>query len=105
MLDLLVRDAAHPRALAFQWHAIAGDLGALAGALGVRGESGLEEAMPQISDADLMMLEGDDPEALAARDAMAERLRSMAWAASLLSDRLSLRHFSHISLDMHALAT
>ena len=39
------------------------------------------------------------------RDAMAGRLRSLAWAAGLLSDRLSLRHFSHITLDVHALAT
>jgi uncharacterized alpha-E superfamily protein len=105
MLDLLVRDAAHPRALAFQWHAIAEDLGALAGALSVRGETGLEESIPQVSDDDLVILEQDGPEARVARDVMAGRLRSLAWAAGLLSDRLSLRHFSHISLDIHALAT
>jgi uncharacterized alpha-E superfamily protein len=105
MLDLLVRDIEHPRALAFQWHAIARDLGALTTSLGVEGETGVDEAIPQVTDADLMVLECDGPEGLRARRAMAERLRSLGWAAGQLSDRLSLRHFSHISLDAQALAT
>jgi uncharacterized circularly permuted ATP-grasp superfamily protein/uncharacterized alpha-E superfamily protein len=105
MLDLLVRDAEHPRALAFQWHAIARDLDTLATSLGITGETGLEEAIPQLSDARLLVLECDGSEAHQARQAMAERLRALGWAAGQLSDRLSLRHFSHISLDAQALAT
>jgi uncharacterized alpha-E superfamily protein len=105
MLDLLVRDSEHPRALAFQWRAIARDLDTLATSLGITGEMGLDEAIPQLTDAKLMALESDGAEAVQARQSMAERLRALGWAAGQLSDRLSLRHFSHITLDAQALAT
>jgi uncharacterized circularly permuted ATP-grasp superfamily protein/uncharacterized alpha-E superfamily protein len=105
MLDLLVRDSEHPRALAFQWRAIARDLEILATSLGITGEMGLDEAIPQLTDAKLMALESDGAEAVQARQSMAERLRALSWAAGQLSDRLSLRHFSHITLDAQALAT
>jgi uncharacterized circularly permuted ATP-grasp superfamily protein/uncharacterized alpha-E superfamily protein len=105
MLDLLVRDSEHPRALAFQWRAIARDLETLATSLGITGEMGLEEAIPQLTDAKLMDLEDDGAEASQARQFMAGRLRALSAAAGQLSDRLSLRHFSHISLDAQALAT
>lgn len=105
LLDLLVRDSEHPRALAFQSRAIARDLETLAQSLGITGEMGLDEDIPQLTDARLMALELDGPEAEEARQAMAEKLRMLSWAAGNLSDRLSLRHFSHISLDAQALAT
>jgi uncharacterized circularly permuted ATP-grasp superfamily protein/uncharacterized alpha-E superfamily protein len=105
MLDLLVRDSEHPRALAFQWRAIARDLETLATSLGITGELGLDEAIPQLSDAKLMALESEGAEAVHARQSMAERLRALSWAAGQLSDRLSLRHFSHITQDAQALAT
>jgi uncharacterized alpha-E superfamily protein len=105
MLDLLVRDSEHPRALAFQWRAISRDLETLATSLGITGELGLDEAIPQLTDAKLMALESDGAEAVQARQSMAERLRALSWAAGQLSDRLSLRHFSHITLDAQALAT
>jgi uncharacterized circularly permuted ATP-grasp superfamily protein len=105
MLDLLVRDSEHPRALAFQWRAIARDLETLATSLGITGELGLDEAIPQLSDAKLMALESEGAEAVHARQSMAERLRALSWAAGQLSDRLSLRHFSHIAQDAQALAT
>lgn len=105
MLDLLVRDSEHPRALAFQWRAIARDLETLASSLGITGELGLDEAIPQLTDAKLMALESDGAEAVQARQSMAERLRALSWAAGQLSDRLSLRHFSHITQDAQALST
>jgi uncharacterized circularly permuted ATP-grasp superfamily protein/uncharacterized alpha-E superfamily protein len=105
MLDLLVRDSEHPRALAFQARAIARDLETLANSLGITGEMGLDEAIPPLTDARLSALESDGPEAKQARQAMAERLRALGWAAGQLSDRLSLRHFSHIAQDAQALAT
>jgi uncharacterized circularly permuted ATP-grasp superfamily protein/uncharacterized alpha-E superfamily protein len=105
MLDLLVRDSEHPRALAFQWRAIARDLETLATSLGITGELGLDEAIPQLSDAKLMALESEGAEAVQARQSMADRLRALSWAAGQLSDRLSLRHFSHITQDAQALAT
>jgi uncharacterized alpha-E superfamily protein len=105
MLDLLVRDIEHPRALAFQWHAIARDLDTLATSLGITGETGMEEEIPQLTDAKLAILECDGEEAVEARLAMAARLRALGFAAAQLSDRVSLRHFSHISLDAQALST
>jgi uncharacterized circularly permuted ATP-grasp superfamily protein/uncharacterized alpha-E superfamily protein len=105
MLDLLVRDSEHPRALAFQSRAIARDLETLNTSLGITGEMGLDEAIPQLTDAKLTALEEEGPEAEQARRAMSERLRALSWAAGQLSDRLSLRHFSHITLDAQALAT
>jgi uncharacterized circularly permuted ATP-grasp superfamily protein/uncharacterized alpha-E superfamily protein len=105
MLDLLVRDPEHPRALAFQSRAIARDLEILSSSLGITGELGLDEAIPQLTDAKLMALESDGAEAAQARMAMAERLKALRWSASQLSDRLSLRHFSHIAQSAQALAT
>jgi len=72
---------------------------------GITGELGLDEAIPQLTDAKLMALESDGAEAVQARQSMAERLRALGWAAGQLSDRLSLRHFSHITQDAQALAT
>ncbi|MBV8803981.1 MAG: hypothetical protein JO042_03015, partial [Sinobacteraceae bacterium] len=66
---------------------------------------GLDEAIPQLTDARLMALESDGPEAAQARQSMAERLRALSWSAGQLSDRLSLRHFSHIAQSAQALAT
>ena len=54
MLDLLVSDAEHPRALAFQSRAIARDLETLATSLGITGEMALDEAIPQLTDARLL---------------------------------------------------
>ncbi|MEA3178757.1 MAG: hypothetical protein QOI59_2280 [Gammaproteobacteria bacterium] len=105
MLDLLVRDSEHPRALAFQYRAIARDLETLNTSLGITGEMGLDEAIPQLTDAKLNALEAEGADAEQARRAMADRLRALSWAAGQLSDRLSLRHFSHITLDAQALAT
>jgi len=105
MLDLLVRDSEHPRALAFQYRAIARDLETLNTSLGITGEMGLDEAIPQLTDARLNALEAEGADAEQARRAMADRLRALSRAAGQLSDRLSLRHFSHITLDAQALAT
>src|SRR5262249_41353749 len=105
MLDLLVRDSEHPRALAFQWRAIGRDLEILGNSLGITGEIGLDEGIPQLTDAKLAALEADGSEAAQARKVMAERLRALSWSAGQLSDRLSLRHFSHIAQNAQAIAT
>jgi uncharacterized circularly permuted ATP-grasp superfamily protein/uncharacterized alpha-E superfamily protein len=104
MLDLLLRDPEHPRALAFLGNALTADLTAVASAL-EGGADGLEELVPELSDEELLFLECDGADAARARLALATRLQALATAAGALSDRLSLRHFSHISLDSQALAT
>ncbi|HEX4051070.1 MAG TPA: circularly permuted type 2 ATP-grasp protein [Steroidobacteraceae bacterium] len=101
MLDLLVRDSEHPRSLSFQCQALTRDL-ALLCAHDAADMQGLGEPLPSLSDADLVALEG--PEAQP-RIALSRALRSLCEAAERLSDRLSMRYFSHTRLDSHALAS
>ena len=105
MIDLLIRDAEHPRALAFQWQAVARDLSALAASCGADAEERLTQPVTSLSDEDLIVLEGHGQDAHTARMALAQCLRSLCDAAEQLSDRLSMRYFSHTWLDTHALAT
>jgi uncharacterized alpha-E superfamily protein len=114
-LDLLIRDTEHPTALAFLSRSLVRDLAALSVALGPGGpmgksstggtaEDALEEAIPALSDAELLSLEVNDEAGERARKSLSTRLRTLATAAGALSDRLSMRHFAHISLDSQALA-
>ena len=103
MLDLLVRDAEHPRAIAFLSRMIDQDLAALAQSQGTMVEDALATRFTAPTNDELSGLEETD--ATAARDAFAERLHALARSAGELSDRLSLRHFAHISFDSHAIAT
>jgi uncharacterized alpha-E superfamily protein len=104
-LDLLIRDMEHPRALAFQNEAIGRDLASLAASLGGQGAETFAGPVPVLEDAELFMLEGVDEAAVEARRAVAGQLRTLAMAAGQLSDRLSMRHFSHTGADVRALAT
>jgi len=105
VLDLLVRDREHPLALTFLSRALARDLEALAASLGTASEDMMEEEPPLLSDEDLLALECDGSQAAHARQLLAARFRNLASAAGALSDRISMRHFAHISLDSQALAT
>ena len=96
-LDLLLRDTEHPGALAFLAHALTRDL------LALSNTDTLEMAVPVLGDEELLALENET--AAAERQALAVRLRAVATAAGTLSDRLSMRHFAHISLNTQALAT
>ena len=103
MLDLLVRDAEQPRAIAFLSRMIDQDLAALAQSQGTMVEDALATRFTAPANDELLGLEEAD--ATAARDVFAERLHALARSAGELSDRLSLRHFAHISFDSHAIAT
>ena len=94
-LDLLVRDAHHPVALAFQWESIEGDLEELAASLKIGRDPGLEGGIPEFTDSELLTLEGNGEEGQAARKGLAAKLRALQVAGVKLSDRLSMRHFSH----------
>jgi uncharacterized alpha-E superfamily protein len=108
-LDLLLRDTEHPGALAFLSRSLMRDLLALSVSLGASSgaaaEDALEAPIPVLADDELLALENENREADRARQALAVRLRAVAAAAGGLSDRLSLRHFAHISLNSQALAT
>ena len=104
-LDLLIRDEEHPRALAFQCEAIARDLASLAASVGGQGVEGFAGHVPALEDTDLFGLERPGEVAVESRRAVAEQLRALAASAAELSDRLSMRHFSHTGADARALAT
>jgi uncharacterized alpha-E superfamily protein len=107
-LDLLVRDGSNPRALAFQVFAIRDSLGRLAQSLGVSADSAVERAfeaaLQPLLEVDLGTLEGSGHGATSARLSFASDLEALAAAAGRLSDRLSLRHFSHVKSDVHTVA-
>jgi uncharacterized circularly permuted ATP-grasp superfamily protein/uncharacterized alpha-E superfamily protein len=94
-LDLLVRDVHHPVALAFQWGSIEGDLEELAASLKIGRDLGLDAAIPEFADSELLTLEGEGDEGQAARKNLAAKFRALQVASAKLSDRLSMRHFSH----------
>ena len=97
-LDLLLRDAEHPAALAFLARTLTRDLEVLH-------TEALDTPVPVLTDDELLALENDTAAAEHARQALAARLRALATAAGALSDRISMRHFAHISLNTQALAT
>jgi uncharacterized circularly permuted ATP-grasp superfamily protein/uncharacterized alpha-E superfamily protein len=94
-LDLLVRDVHHPVSLAFHRNSIARDLEELAASLKISADPGLEAMIPEFTDSELLTLEVESDEAQVSRRALAASLRALHVAAAKLSDRLSMRHFSH----------
>jgi uncharacterized circularly permuted ATP-grasp superfamily protein/uncharacterized alpha-E superfamily protein len=102
VLQLLVRDPKNPRALAFQCSEIDACLAALLATAG--GGSSFEffsQATADACDVDFGALEGAGYTAVATRHAHAQRLTALSNAALLLSDRFSMKHFSHTELDLH----
>jgi hypothetical protein len=91
----LVRDVHHPVALAFQSSAIEGDLEELAASLKIGHDPGLEVTIPEFTDSELLTLESEGNEGQAARKNLAAKLKALHVAGAKLSDRLSMRHFSH----------
>jgi uncharacterized circularly permuted ATP-grasp superfamily protein/uncharacterized alpha-E superfamily protein len=104
-LDLLIRDVQHPRALAFHCEAIARDLASLGASLGSQSVETFDGTVPSFTDEELFALERETPESNAAREALADQLRELSAAAGRLSDRLSMRHFSHTGDAALAVAT
>ena len=105
MLDLLINDPDNPRTLAFQSESIRATLTRLAAALeGIPIDSLIAE-MAALSEVDLGAVEGDGQGASYARQTLISRLETLSAAARGLSDRLSLRYFSHIDSELHAVAS
>jgi uncharacterized alpha-E superfamily protein len=104
-LDLLIRDTEHPRALSFHCEAISRDLTSLAASLGTESVEIFDGIVPSLADEALFALERDAPEAALARESLAAQLGEFSASAGRLSDRLSMRHFSHTGDAAYALAT
>jgi len=107
-LDLLIQDPTHPRALACQWQWVVTDLAALAAAVGGADRAATERLtgqVPALSEQELIALESDGAPHDVARSRLAEQLRALGAATAQVSNRLSMRHFSHSRLDVHSLAS
>ncbi len=105
VLQLLVFDEHSPRALCFQWLAIRRTLADLAQSLGAAPDSQLEAPVARLramAGADVAD-EGED--GAACRKSMREALAALAAAAAGLSERLALRHFSLVDLDLQTVAS
>lgn len=104
VLHLLIRETQNPRGLAFQCAGVRGVLLQMLAAGGVAPEEFFDAAVNDIAETDFGVLEGSGYTAIAARQAFAQRLAALGDAATLLSDRLSMRHFSHTERDLHVVA-
>jgi uncharacterized circularly permuted ATP-grasp superfamily protein/uncharacterized alpha-E superfamily protein len=105
VLDLLINDLGNPRTLAFQWESMRAVLGRLATVLEGIPTNSLQTEMAAIGAIDLNALEDGGRDVNPARQELIERLVSLGAAARGLSDRLSLRYFSHIDMQLRAVAT
>jgi uncharacterized circularly permuted ATP-grasp superfamily protein/uncharacterized alpha-E superfamily protein len=103
-IDLLVYDQSNPRALAFQWHAIDQSLVRIAASLGGTPDDTLDVAVGLVEEMELSGIEGDSTRAQRARQALSAQLDGLAAAAGLLSDRLSLKHFSLMDSNLSMVA-
>ena len=103
-VDLLVFDQSNPRALAFQWQAIDHSLLRVAASLGGTPDDTLDPAVALVQEMEPVAIEGDSTRAERARQTLGERLGELAAAAGLLSDRLSLKHFSMIDAELRMVA-
>lgn len=105
VLDLLLRDPANPRALAYQRENIRSDLLRLAESFDTAADTGLDQPMAAILDADFGVLEGEGQGASYSRQLLAARLHDLSAAVRNLSDDLSLRRFSHMGRQLHTVET
>jgi len=105
VLDLLLRDPANPRALAYQRETIRLDLLRLAESFDSAVDNTLMRPIAAVLDSDFGVLEGEGQGASYARQTLAARLQDLSEAVRRVSDDLSLRHFSHVEREMQVVAT
>ena len=101
---MLVFDQSNPRALAFQWQMIQYSLVRLAASLGGVPEDTLDEAVALVEELQLAAVDATSARAERARQSLAGQLDALAAAAGRLSDRLSLRYFSMVDLEVRTVA-
>ncbi len=102
LLQLLVRDPKNPRSLAFLGREICSVTQQLSDSAGELPTDFFQHAVTDAIETDFGALEGKGCNADVARQAFACKLSGVSEASLLLSDRLSMRHFSHIDLDLHS---
>jgi uncharacterized circularly permuted ATP-grasp superfamily protein/uncharacterized alpha-E superfamily protein len=105
VLQLLIFDAASPRALAFQWRAVRRTLADLAESLGAAADDQLDEPIAQLSAIPLEGIDEDREEGAERRQALSAALGVLGAACARLCERLALRHFSLVDHDLQTVAT
>jgi uncharacterized circularly permuted ATP-grasp superfamily protein/uncharacterized alpha-E superfamily protein len=105
VLQLLIFEQASPRALAFQWQVLRDALAALAESLNTHPEEQLEDPMAQLAAIGTAGVEEQDESGAARRKLLSAALTALAAAAGRHSDRIALRHFSLVDVDLHTVAS
>jgi uncharacterized circularly permuted ATP-grasp superfamily protein/uncharacterized alpha-E superfamily protein len=105
VLQLLIFEQASPRALAFQWRLLRDTLASLAESLGAHPEEQLEDPMAQLAAIGTTGVEDEGEQGAARRRLISAALMALAAAAGRQSDRLALRHFSLVDIDLHTVAS
>ena len=103
-IDLLVFDKTNPRALAYQWNHMQYSLVRIAASLGGIPDDSIDEAVSAVEQMEVISIDGDSARAARARQTLAEQLNALSTATATLSDRLSLKHFSLIDIEMRTVA-
>jgi uncharacterized circularly permuted ATP-grasp superfamily protein/uncharacterized alpha-E superfamily protein len=103
-IELLVFDKTNPRALAYQWNHMQYSLLRIAASLGGTPDDSIDEAVAGVERTEPDLLDGDSTRAQRARQTLALQLTTLAGAAGRLSDRLSLKYFSLIDIEMRTVA-
>jgi len=103
-IDLLVFDKTNPRAIAYQWNHMQYSLVRIAASLGGTPDDSIDDAVAGVEQMELAAVDGDSPRAARARQALAGRLETLEAAAGILSDRLSLKHFTLIDIEVRTVA-
>ena len=100
VMDLLLSDAANPRAVNGQCGVIIHDLLQL-GEISSNAEAlTLKSQMQSVIGVDMGSLEGDAPSALYGRQVLARRLNDLLNSSFQLSDELAQRYFAHVADDI-----
>jgi uncharacterized circularly permuted ATP-grasp superfamily protein/uncharacterized alpha-E superfamily protein len=103
-IDLLVFDKTNPRALAYQWNHMQFSLVRIAASLGGIPDDSIDQAVAGVDRMQAVPIDGESARAQRARQALALQLETLASAAGRLSDRLSLKYFSLIDIEMRTVA-
>ncbi|MGA2562562.1 MAG: circularly permuted type 2 ATP-grasp protein [Steroidobacteraceae bacterium] len=104
-LQILVFDETSPRALCFQWVAIRRALSELALSLGAAPDTQLEQPIARLTDMASEDVADEGERGQARRQGLTAALRELIEAVGGLSDRIALRHFSLVEMDLHTVAS
>jgi uncharacterized alpha-E superfamily protein len=105
VLQLLIFEPSSPRALAFQWRVLGETLAALAESLSIQASEPLEDPMAKLAAIGTAGIDDEGQPGAERRALLSAALMALAAAAGRHSDRLALRHFSLVDVDLHAVVT